>query len=61
MPGSFYVLIFIIVISAIILRINPDVDDVIENSKFALSLIGMAYIIGYIREAPKQTSLRISI
>ena len=61
MPGSFYVLTLIIVISAIILRINPDVDDVIENSKFALSLIGMAYIIGYVREAPKQTSLRISI
>ena len=61
MPGSFYILILIIVISAIILRINPDTDDVIENSKFALSLIGMAYIIGYVREAPKQTSLRISI
>ncbi|QEE15655.2 hypothetical protein DSAG12_01482 [Promethearchaeum syntrophicum] len=61
MPGSFYVLILIIVISAIILRITPDVDDIIENSKFALSLIGLAYIIGYIREAPKQTSLRISI
>ena len=61
MPGSFYVLILIIVISAIILRINPDVDDIIENSKFALSLIGLAYIIGYVREAPKQTSLRISI
>ena len=61
MPGSFYVLILIIVISAIILRVDPDIDDVIENSKFALSLIGIAYIIGYVRENPKQTSLRISI
>ncbi len=61
MPGSFYVLILIIVISAIILRVDPGFDDVIENSRFALSLIGLAYIIGYIREAPKQTSLRISI
>jgi hypothetical protein len=61
MPGSFYVLILIIVISAIILRVDPDIDDVIENSKFALSLIGIAYIIGYVREAPKQISLRISI
>ncbi len=61
MPGSFYVLIIIIVIGAIILRVNPDVDDFIENSKFALSLIGIAYIIGYVRENPKQTSLRISL
>jgi len=61
MPGSFYLLILIIVISALILRVDPGFDDVIENSRFALSLIGLAYIIGYIREAPKQTSLRISI
>ncbi|MHA1720347.1 MAG: hypothetical protein ACTSWX_13995 [Promethearchaeota archaeon] len=61
MPGSFYLLILIIVIGAIILRINPDIDDVVENSKFTLSIIGLAYIIGYIREAPHQKSLRISI
>ena len=46
---------------AILLRENPEIDDIVENIKITISLLGIAYIIGYIREAPKQKSLWASI
>ncbi|MHA1746048.1 MAG: hypothetical protein ACTSWW_08605, partial [Promethearchaeota archaeon] len=61
MPGSFYILIFIIVSVAIVLRMNPDYDLFLDNIKIIVSVAGIIYIIGYIREAPKQDSLRVSI
>jgi hypothetical protein len=61
MPGSFYLIIILILIGALLLRETPEIDDVLENMKFTLSLIGLAYLFGYVREAPKQKSLRVSI
>jgi len=61
MPGSFYMLILGVMILSILLRADAEMDRILENTKFIVSLIGIAYIIGYIREAPKQKSLRISI
>ncbi len=61
MPGCFYMLILGVLVLAILLRSDPEMDRILENTKFVVSLIGIAYIIGYIREAPKQRSLRISI
>ncbi len=61
MPGSFYILLAIIFITGILLRENPEIDDILENIQFTLSLLGIGYILGYIREGPKQKSLRASI
>ena len=61
MPGSFYILIFIIISAAIVLRINPKYDFILDIIKIIVSVAGIVYIIGYIREAPKQISLRVSI
>ncbi|WP_371803184.1 hypothetical protein [Candidatus Lokiarchaeum ossiferum] len=61
MPGSFYMLILCIIILAILLRTDTEIDRMLENTKLIASLVGIAYIIGYIREAPKQKSLRISV
>ena len=61
MTGSLYMLLLIIISVAVLLRADHLIDDVIENTKLTISLLGLTYIIGYIREAPKQKSLRISI
>ena len=61
MPGSFYILIFIIVSVAIVLRMNPEYDLLLDNIKIIVSVAGIVYIFGYLREAPKQDSLRLSI
>ena len=61
MPGSFYILIFIIVSVSIVLRMNSEYDLLLDIIKIVVSVAGIVYIIGYIREAPKQESLRVSI
>jgi hypothetical protein len=61
LPGSFYMLLFMVVMFSIIFRVDAQNNQWLENIKLLFSLLGIAYIIGYIREAPKQKSIRIRI
>ncbi|MHA1648226.1 MAG: hypothetical protein ACTSVL_11680 [Promethearchaeota archaeon] len=61
MPGTFYILILIIFSAGILFRETEDVNVFMENMKIWLSMLGLGYIIGYVREAPKQKSQIVRI
>jgi hypothetical protein len=60
-PGMFYMVVYLVFGISILIRSGIDSDRMLENIKFVFSILGIAYIFGYIREAPKQKSLRMSI
>ncbi|MHA1612067.1 MAG: hypothetical protein ACTSVZ_08350 [Promethearchaeota archaeon] len=52
MSGSYYTLIFLIVVVAILLRADPETDVLIDYGRLLVSCVGIAYLFGYIRDAP---------
>ncbi len=52
MSGSYYTLIFLIIVVAILLRIDPETDILIDYGRLLVSSVGIAYLLGYIRESP---------
>ncbi|TFH31423.1 MAG: hypothetical protein E4G98_00040 [Promethearchaeota archaeon] len=52
MSGSYYTLIFLIIVVAILLRVDPETDKLIDYGRLLVSSVGIAYLMGYIRDAP---------
>ncbi|MHA1674707.1 MAG: hypothetical protein ACTSYI_13895 [Promethearchaeota archaeon] len=52
MSGSYYTLIFLIIVVAILLRVDPETDILIDYGRLLVSCVGIAYLLGYIRESP---------
>ncbi len=61
LPGSFYFFIMIIIFAALLLRSLPDVNNIIEEGRALTAIVGIAYIIGTLKEASKPKSLRMSL
>jgi MFS family permease len=59
MPGSFYILVFIIFSLAIAFRTEPNLARYLTNLGPIVSLLGIAYIYGYLQGIP-QNSLKVS-
>jgi hypothetical protein len=53
MPGSFYILVLFLFLMSIILRHEPTADMVLEIAAPVVSILGIAYILGYVRDRPK--------
>lgn len=52
MSGSYYTVVLVLVTGAILLRENSQLDVLINYGRLVVSVIGIAYLIGYLRESP---------
>ncbi|MHA1776715.1 MAG: hypothetical protein ACTSWC_08050 [Promethearchaeota archaeon] len=59
MSGSYYILIIILVISAILMRSDIQMETVINYSRLVVSGIGIAYLLGYLRESPNNNNTNV--
>lgn len=53
MSGAYYALILIIIVISIILRADPEGELFIDYGRLIVSIVGLAYLLGYLRESPK--------
>lgn len=61
LPGSFYFIVFVVILFGLLIRADFQINSYLETAKSLGALMGLAYIVGYLRAEMKPKSFVMSV